>query len=277
MRRGRRQRLSRLRPAQEQGGCGGRAMTGRNIVVVGGASGIGLETARYFLDRGDAVTLIDVDAGKVSQAEAALARSGGRVIGMPADVRDRASLDDAFKNGAARHGGIDALVYTAGVLLPATLADMTDEVYDLTFDVNARGFWRCAQAALPHFPDTGGAIVAISSSAGLRPKAGNGAYAASKVALQFLARTLALEVAHRQIRVNCICPSMLKTPMTEKFIAGSAQGGFHLTATTPLGRLCTEADIARTIAFLCSEDASFITGATIAVDGGSTAGMPMAR
>lgn len=251
-------------------------MTAESVFVVGGASGIGLETARYFLERGAAVTIIDVDADKVAQAEKTLTRSGNRLFARAADVRDRASLQEAFRDGAARHGGIDALVFTAGVLLPASLADMTDDVYDLTFDVNAKGFWRCAQAALPFFPDTGGAIVAISSSAGLRPKAGNGAYAASKVALQFLARTLALEVAHRQIRVNCICPSMLKTPMTEKFIAGSAQGGFHLTATTPLGRLCTEADIARTIAFLCSDQASFITGATIPVDGGSTAGMPLA-
>lgn len=251
-------------------------MTVESVFVVGGASGIGLETARYFLERGAAVTIVDVNADKVAQAERTLMPSGNRLLARAADVRDRASLQEAFGDGAARHGGIDALVFTAGVLLPASLVDMSDDVYDLTFDVNAKGFWRCAQAALPFFPEAGGAIVAISSSAGLRPKAGNGAYAASKVALQFLARTLALEVAHRQIRVNCICPSMLKTPMTEKFMAGAAQGGFHLTATTPLGRLCTEADIARTIAFLCSEDASFITGATIAVDGGSTAGMPLA-
>ncbi|CAM3549344.1 Short-chain dehydrogenase [Bordetella sputigena] len=251
-------------------------MTAESVFVVGGASGIGLETARYFLERGAAVTIIDANADKLARAERALAPPGKRVFARAADVRDRAGLQEAFSDGAARHGGIDALVFTAGVLLPASLADMTDDAYDLTFDVNAKGFWRCAQAALPFFPETGGAIVAISSSAGLRPKAGNGAYAASKVALQFLARTLALELAQRQIRVNCICPSMLKTPMTEKFIAGAAQGGFHLTATTPLGRLCTEADIARTIAFLCSDEASFITGATVAVDGGSTAGMPLA-
>jgi 3-oxoacyl-[acyl-carrier protein] reductase len=244
--------------------------------VVGGASGIGLEMARHFISRGVATTIVDVNADKVSAAEAALAIPGAQLFAAAADVRDRASLHRAFAEGAARHGGIEALVYTAGVLRPGPLADMTDEIYDLTFDVNTKGFWQCAQAALPYFPESGGSIVAISSAAAQRPKAGNGAYAASKSALQFLARTLALEVAHRQIRVNCVCPSMLNTPMTEQFLSNSGQGPFRLTATTPLGRLCTEADVVSAIAFLCSDEASFVTGTTLAVDGGSTAGMPLA-
>jgi 3-oxoacyl-[acyl-carrier protein] reductase len=247
-----------------------------SLFVVGGASGIGLEVARHFLSRGVATTILDIDRERVTDAETTLAMPGSRLLGLAADVRDRDSLQHAFAEGANRHGGIDALVFTAGVLLPASLVDMTDDAYDVTFDVNTKGFWRCVQAALPYFPESGGSIVAISSAAGQRPKAGNGAYAASKVALQFLARTLALEVAHRQIRVNCICPSMLKTPMTEKFMSSPAPGTFHLSATTPLGRLCTEADVAQAIAFLCSEEASFITGTTIAVDGGSTAGVPLA-
>jgi 3-oxoacyl-[acyl-carrier protein] reductase len=251
-------------------------MKANSLFVVGGASGIGREVARHFLSRGVATTIVDVDRERVKDAESTLAMPGSRLLGMAADVRDRESLQRAFAEGANRHGGIDALVFTAGVLLPASFVDMTDDAYDMTFDVNTKGFWRCVRAALPYFPESGGSIVAISSAAGQRPKAGNGAYAASKVALQFLARTLALEVAHRQIRVNCICPSMLKTPMTEKFMASPATGNFHLSATTPLGRLCTEADVAQAIAFLCSEEASFITGTTIAVDGGSTAGVPLA-
>ncbi|HYG41533.1 MAG TPA: SDR family NAD(P)-dependent oxidoreductase [Bordetella sp.] len=251
-------------------------MSLKSVFVVGGASGIGLEAARHFLAHGAATTIVDVNAEKVQEAERALAQPGARLLALAADVRDRDSLHQAFASGAARQGGIDALVFTAGVLLPASLADMTEATYDLTFDVNTKGFWRCVQAAIPYFPTLGGSIVAVSSSSGQRPKAGNGAYAASKVALQFLARTLALEVAHRQIRVNCVCPSMLKTPMTEKLMSNPAQGQFTLSATTPLGRLCTEADVVQAIAFLCSDQASFVTGTAIAVDGGSTAGVPLA-
>ncbi|GGE51625.1 3-oxoacyl-ACP reductase [Agaricicola taiwanensis] len=251
-------------------------MSVKSVFVVGGASGIGLETARHFLSQGAATTIIDVNAERVRDAESALSQKGARLAALAADVRDRQSLDRAFAQGAGSHGGIDALVFTAGVLLPARLADITEADYDLTFDVNARGFWRCVQAALPYFPERGGSVVAVSSSSGHRPKAGNGAYAASKTALQFLAQTFSLELAPRQLRVNCVAPSTIRTPLTEKFAGGQAEGGFTPSAAPPLGRLCTTADIVKATAFLCSEEASFITGATIAVDGGLTAGIPLA-
>ncbi|WP_233238811.1 SDR family NAD(P)-dependent oxidoreductase [Bordetella sp. LUAb4] len=251
-------------------------MIGKSVFVVGGASGIGLAAARHFIACGAATTIVDVSAEKVEVAKRTLAVPGARVQGYAADIREPASLQLAFAQGAAGHGGVDALVFTAGVLLPATLSEMTDADYDMTFDVNTKGFWRCFQAAEPYFPDIGGAIVAVSSAAGQRPKAGNGAYAASKAALQFLVRTLALEVAHRQLRVNCVAPSMLDTPMTKKILASPSEGKFTLTSATPLGRMCIPADVVQAIAFLCSDQASFITGTTLAVDGGSTAGVPLA-
>jgi 3-oxoacyl-[acyl-carrier protein] reductase len=250
-------------------------MGATSAFVIGGASGIGLETARHFVARNVSTTIIDVDRGKVGEAESALKGQGGKVLGLTADVRDRQALDKAFSEGVARHGGVDALVFTAGVLRPALLAQMTDADYDLTFDVNTKGFWNSVKAALPYFPARGGSIVAISSSSGLRPKASNGAYGASKAALQFLMRTFALELAARQLRVNCVSPSTLDTPLTARFASGPAKGGYLPSAAPPLGRMCTVSDIAKAVLFLCSEDADFITGTTVPVDGGLTAGVPL--
>ncbi len=250
-------------------------MTARSAFVVGGASGIGLEATRHFVSKGIATTIVDFNAGKVDEATRTLITPGGSPLGLTADVRDRASIDRAFAEGAARHGGIDVLVFTAGVLLPALLTEMSEADYDATFDVNAKGFWTCVRAALPYFPARGGAIVAVTSSSAQRPKAGNGAYAASKTALQFLVQTFALELAPRMLRVNCVSPSTLKTPMTERFSSSPAGGGFRPSAAPPLGRLCNEHDVVQAIAFLSSEQASFITGATLAVDGGLTAGIQL--
>ena len=249
-------------------------MTTRSVCIVGAASGIGLEAARFFVSSGAAVAIVDTNARLLEKAQAELA-AHGTVIGFTADVQDRPSVDDAMSQTASHHGGIDVLLCTAGVLLPGLLLDVSEADFDLTFDVNTKGFWNCVRGAISYFPEQGGSIVAVSSSAGQRPKAGNGAYAASKAALQFLVQTFALELASRGVRVNCISPSTLNTPLTERFAAAPAEGGYRPSSVPPLGRFCRENDIVKAVAFLCSKDASFITGTTIAVDGGLTAGIPL--
>lgn len=250
-------------------------MNVKSALVVGGASGIGLEVVRNFVSRGVATTIVDADQKKVKEAENALTDQAGKILGFSADVRDRQSIEQAFATSAARHNGLDVLIFTAGVMKPALLKDMPDADFDLTFDVNAKGFWRCVKAALPHLPAVGGSIVAISSASGHRPKAGNGAYSASKAALQFLMRSFAMELASRQLRVNCVAPSTIETPLTSRFASAPAEGGYKPGGASPLGRLCVEDDIVKAVLFLCSEDASFITGTTLAVDGGLTAGIPL--
>ena len=252
----------------------GSKVIARSVCIIGGASGIGLEAARFFVSSGAAVTIVDANARSLEKVQAELA-AHDTMIGFTADVRDRQSIDEAMSQSVSHHGGIDVLLCTAGVLLPGLLLDVSERDFDLTFDVNTKGFWNCVRGAMPYFPDRGGSIIAVSSSAGQRPKAGNGAYAASKVALQFLVQTFALELASRGIRVNCISPSTLNTPLTERFAASPAVGGYRPSSVPPLGRFCTEYDIVKAVAFLCSEDASFITGTTIAVDGGLTAGIPL--
>lgn len=252
-------------------------MEGRHAVIVGGASGIGLAVARHFATHRANATIIDVDAKRVERsARAIIPSSGASILGFVADIRSRAELAAASEQAATRHGPINFLVVTAGVLKPALLAQMSEADYDLTFDVNTKGFWNCVRAALPHLA-SGASIVAISSASGRRPKAGNGAYAASKAALQFLVRTFALELAAQKVRVNCVSPSTIETPLIAEYATTPAASGYTPSAPPPIGRLCTPEDIAKAIAFLCSDDAAFITGATLDVDGGLTAGIPLQR
>lgn len=253
-------------------------MRAKHTITIGGASGIGLAVARHFAAGGAATTIIDLDVKRVERgADELRACSSAQVLGLVADIRSHSDLAAACSRSALQNGPIDALVVTAGVLKPALLAKMSEADYDLTFDVNTKGFWNSVNAALPHLSPGGASIVAISSASGQRPKAGNGAYAASKAALQFLVRTFALELAARKVRVNCVSPSTLDTPLTAEFAAKPAAGGYTPSAPPPIGRLCMPEDIAKAVAFLCSDDSSFITGATLSVDGGLTAGIPLSR
>jgi 3-oxoacyl-[acyl-carrier protein] reductase len=241
------------------------------IVVVGGGSGIGRAVALRFAHEGWRVTVLDADPAGVNMT----VQAGEGIEGHSCDIRERAAVARAFAASAEKAAAIDALVVSAGVLKPALLADMSDRDYDLTFDVNTKGFLVCVQEALPYLAARGASIVGISSASGQRPKAGNGAYAASKAALQFLARTFAMELADRRVRVNCVAPGTIATPMTTRFNETPAESGYIPSGLPPLGRACTASDIADACYFLCSDQASFITGATLAVDGGLTAGVPL--
>lgn len=243
-----------------------------NVVVVGGGSGIGRAVTLRFAREDWRAAVIDLDpAGIAVTVEA----GGAGIEGFGCDIRDRAAIGRSFAHFAGKSGPIDALVVTAGVLKPARLSDVTDRDYDLTFDVNTKGFLVCVQEILPYMAGDSGSIVGISSASGQRPKAGNGAYAASKAALQFLARTFAMELAERRIRVNCVAPGTIATPMTTTFRDKPAESGYVPSGLPPLGRACTAEDIADACYFLCSDRAAFITGTTLAVDGGLTAGVPL--
>jgi 3-oxoacyl-[acyl-carrier protein] reductase len=244
----------------------------RTIVVTGAASGIGLATAREFLKHGDRVGLIDRDADGLARIASEL---GDYVRTKTCDVRNRGALAQAMEAFADARGQIHGLVCAAGVLRAAALADVTEEEFDLVFDINTKAFVLCLQAALPYLRAAGPAasVIGISSASGRRPKAGSGVYAASKAALQHLVRGFAIELADQRIRVNAVSPGTTNTPMVAGFSAPGA-GGYKPTGASPLGRLCEPEDIAKAISFLCSPDASMITGAILAVDGGLTAGIP---
>ena len=239
--------------------------SGRRALVTGGGSGIGLATVRRLLAEGAQVVAADLDPA------AAVAEGADPVV---CDVTDPESVAAA----AAQAEPLDLLVANAGIAPPAReLWDVEPEEFDAVMAVNVRGVFLTLRAVLPGMVERGsGAVVVTSSAAGLRGVNWFGTYCASKHAVVGLVRSVALDVADQGVRVNAVCPGSVKTPILGSMRATSEDllGRIRRAGTTlvPMDRLGDAEEIARVITFLLSEDASFMTGAAVAVDGGHTAG-----
>jgi 3-oxoacyl-[acyl-carrier protein] reductase len=227
----------------------------RSALVTGGNRGIGLAIARRLAAGGDRVTVTS--------------RSGERVDGLATvacDVRDAASVDQAFAKVEADQGPVEVLVANAGVTHDQLLALMSEDAFTSVVDTNLTGAYRVAKRAVrPMMRLRHGRLIFISSVAGLLGSAGQANYASSKAGLVGLARSLARELASRNITSNVVAPGLVDTDMT------AAMPGPALEATlarVPLGRLASADEIAGVVAFLASDDAGYITGAVIPVDGG---------
>ena len=252
---------------------GGR-VAGRVAVVTGAGSGIGRAACVRLAEEGAHVvptsrTQAHVEATCAAVQDATAQRSSGLTL----DVTDRVAVDAAMAAVAAEHGRIDVLVANAGVELPhaPSLPDTTDEDWDRILRVNVTGMFYACRAALRHMPD-GGAIVTTGSINSFVAWENDGAYTASKGAVLQLTRALALDVAPRGIRANCICPGVIATPLTEGFLDGAddpAALRAEYAAVAPLNRLGTAREIAHCILFLASDEASFVTGAALIADGGT--------
>jgi meso-butanediol dehydrogenase/(S,S)-butanediol dehydrogenase/diacetyl reductase len=249
--------------------------TGRKAVVTGGASGIGLAIARGLVEKEARVGLLDVDREKL---DAAAEQLGDSAIVTPADVRSPDEVREAIAQASAALGGLDTLVVCAGVVHVKPLAEITEEDWDRTLDVNLKGAFLCCQAAAPALSESGrGRIVMISSDAGKRGASLLPAYSASKFGMIGLAEALAGELAP-DVTVNCVCPVGVPTTgmgqqlldwksahtgqATDEVLTGVARD-------LPMGRNTTEGDVAQAVLFLISDAASFITGVALDVDGGA--------
>jgi NAD(P)-dependent dehydrogenase (short-subunit alcohol dehydrogenase family) len=236
-------------------------VTGRRVVVVGGAAGIGLATARLALETGAQVAIIDRQSAPPG------------TLGFTADMKRTSEVNAAIAAAANALGGIDGLAYCAGIDLQAPLSDTADEAWEQVIDVNLTGAMRACRAALPHLSAQGGSIVLVSSGAGLSPLRHRTAYCASKAGLNMLAKTLAMELAPDGIRVNALCPGAVETGLFRSGFNGIADQDAALAevkARYALKRVAEPEEIARAILFLLSEDASYVTGIAMAVDGGRT-------
>ena len=240
-------------------------MDGRVAVVTGAGRGLGAAIAEELAARGAVVVVADVDR---DLAEATAARLPGASTVVD-DVTDPSAVNGLFAAVARAHGRVDVLVNNAGVGAVAPSEELAPEVWSLTLAVNLTGTFLCAQAAARHMLPAGrGVIVNIASLFGATGMPMRAAYAASKHAVVGLTKVLATEWAGRGIRVVAVEPAYVRTALDD---ADQVAGGYttaDIERRTPMGRYAEPAEIARVVAFLASDDASYVTGSEIAVDGG---------
>jgi NAD(P)-dependent dehydrogenase (short-subunit alcohol dehydrogenase family) len=247
-------------------------VAGKVALVSGAGSGIGRAVAVRLAEEGARVVVTSRTEAHVAETCALLA---GDPLGLVLDLRDRSSIDAAVRQAAESHGRIDILVCVAGVDQPGepAVAVTSDEEWDEVFAVNVTGVFKLCRAALPVLSE-GGSIVTVGSANGIAPRPNAAAYCASKAALLMFTRALALELAPRGIRANCVCPGVVDTPLTDLFL-GLAPDPKALreeyAAANPLRRIADAREIASCVLFLASDEASFVTAAPLVVDGGQLA------
>jgi NAD(P)-dependent dehydrogenase (short-subunit alcohol dehydrogenase family) len=242
-------------------------LSGKVAVITGGNSGIGLATAKRFVEEGAQVVITGRRKKELGEAASSI---GKNVTAVDGDVSRLEDLDRLYSVVREKYGHIDTLFANAGVGSLAPLGSITAEEFDREFGINVRGVLFTVQKALPLFKD-GGSIILNSSIAGRKGFGGFSVYNATKAAVRSFARTWTSDLKQRKIRVNSISPGPIETPMVGKMGLGEAemsQFATMLTSQVPLGRTGRPEEIASVVLFLASDESSFITGVDLCVDGG---------
>jgi NAD(P)-dependent dehydrogenase (short-subunit alcohol dehydrogenase family) len=248
-------------------------LQGKSAIVTGAGTGIGKAIALAMRREGARVALV---GRRREQLDEVAREIGGTELVCAGDVRVLEDIQRVVKESIEKFGGVDVLVNSAGVLYGGTAENLTEEQWGDTFAINVKAVWRMSREVLPSMRKAGGgSIVNISSVLGLIGARNRVAYSASKGAVTLMTKSMAMDHAHEQIRVNCICPGIVETEMVAEFIrnAPSPEEARKVReALHPLGRFGQPEDIAGLAVFLASDEARWITGAAMPVDGGYTAG-----
>lgn len=236
-------------------------------LVTGAASGIGRATARRFAESGWSVIAADIDEAGLQETVAGLAHAAA----VPGDVRSSADTDRMCAEAARRFGGLDAVASIAGVEIDHPVHALAEEDWDAVIDTSLKGTYLICRAAIGFLRAAGGgSIVTVGSPLGRASFPGVTAYGAAKAGMEGLTRAMAIDYAADNIRINCLIPGLTDTPLVWRQIPGDRLAAVkaEAAAEVPLGRMASPAEIAGIVLFLCSDSATFITGASIVADGG---------
>jgi len=253
-------------------------LSGRVAAVTGGGSGIGAAIAGLFGERGAHVVVLDVDEHGAANTAAVIRGQGGRADVQRCDVADAPDVARAFAALDAVHHRLDILVNNAGIAHVGTIEATTEQEFDRLYDVNVKGVFLCARAALAiMLRQGGGVILNMASIASLIGLPDRFAYSMTKGAVLSMTRSIAIDYVKRNIRCNCICPARIHTPFVDNYLARHYPGREaemmqQLSAYQPIGRMGTSEEVAYLALYLCSEEAAFVTGQAYSIDGGVLAG-----
>lgn len=248
-----------------------RRFEGRTILITGAGSGIGKAAALRFGAEGGRVFCADVNAASAEQTAGAIREAGGEAAAARCDVSDPEAVALTVDAAVARWGKLHVLANVAGIGGFRRTTEVAFAEWNRVLGVNLTGQFLTCQRALPHLLETRGAIINTASVAGLKSHPYSAAYCASKGGVVMLTRALAAEYGRKGIRINCLCPGGIETPMLSQFQLPEGVPQAALMRIAPLGRHGQPEEVAGTIAFLASDDASYINGASIVVDGGMIA------
>ena len=253
-------------------------LAGKRALVTGGASGIGAATAERFAAEGAAVAIADLNGTGAERHAAAICDRGGTAVALVADVGDDASVAAMTERAWETLGGVDILVNNAAIPTIGTVETLASDEWDRVIDLDLSSIYRASRAIWPRFVEAGGGtILNTASVAGVIGMAGQHGYSAAKAGVVMLTKCMALDGAAQGIRANCVCPGFVETPMVNEYFDAQddpAASRAAVNAAHPLGRMGQPDEIASAFLYLASDEARWVTGTALVIDGGLTAGLP---